>query len=172
MLLFCNVRVLGSIKWLFKNVGEGYNLFFQKINVSDYFVLQDCKWVFFIGYCCDLGKKFEFFVLIDMKFSLKLAIGDLVDMVILAKDGNYINGSVCWVFNYEYFIGGFFSFYMLCNCVCSWDEVFFIIQVGGWYVFLYFQVFKMEIVDKDIKCFVFGKEDFYCWFSVCEVVCV
>lgn len=53
-------------------------------------------------------------------------IWDLKDNVVFVGEGNYKNGN-CEVFNYEYFIGGFLSIYMFCNCVCSWDEVFFII---------------------------------------------
>jgi DNA (cytosine-5)-methyltransferase 1 len=169
MLLPRNARALSSIKRLFKNAGEGYNLSFQKINASDYLVPQDRKRVFFIGYRRDLGKKFEFPAPIDMKLSLKSAIGDLADTAIPAKDGNYTNGSACRVPNHEYFTGGFSSLYMSRNRVRSWDEVSFTIQAGGRHAPLHPQAPKMETVDKDTKRFVPGKEDLYRRLSVREV---
>ncbi|TXB62079.1 DNA cytosine methyltransferase [Phaeodactylibacter luteus] len=169
MLLPRNSEALNSIKKLFKNAGAGYDLSFQLINARDYLVPQDRKRVFFIGYRRDLGQRFEFPEPIDMKLSLKSAIGDLQDLAIPARDGNYTNGRACRVPNHEYFTGGFSSLYMSRNRVRSWDEVSFTIQASGRHAPLHPQAPKMEAVDKETRRFAKGSEHLYRRLSVREV---
>ncbi|MCB0550309.1 MAG: DNA cytosine methyltransferase [Phaeodactylibacter sp.] len=165
MLLPRNEEALNSIKKLFKKAG--YKLSFQLLNASDYLVPQDRKRVFFVGYRRDLGTKFEFPPPIDMKLTLRSAIGDLADSAIPAKKGNYTNGE-CPVPNHEYFIGDFSSMYMSRNRVRGWDELSFTIQAGGRHAPLHPQAPKMQTVDADRKQFVPGKEHLYRRLSVRE----
>ncbi|MCB9266245.1 MAG: DNA cytosine methyltransferase [Lewinellaceae bacterium] len=165
MLLPRNEDALKSIKKLFKKAG--YKLSFQLLNASDYLVPQDRKRVFFVGYRRDLETKFEFPPPVDMKLTLRSAIGDLADSAIPAKKGNYTNGE-CPVPNHEYFIGDFSSMYMSRNRVRGWDELSYTIQAGGRHAPLHPQAPKMETVDKDRKRFVPGKEDLYRRLSVRE----
>ena len=58
--------------------------------------------------------------------------------------------------------------YMSRNRVRSWDEPSFTIQAGGRHSPLHPQAPKMELVSKDIRRFVEGKEDLYRRFSVRE----
>ncbi|MCB0564616.1 MAG: DNA cytosine methyltransferase [Phaeodactylibacter sp.] len=165
MLLPRNEKALDSIKKLFKE--SGYQLSFQLLNASDYLVPQDRKRVFFVGYRHDLGISFEFPPPIDMKLTLRSAIGDLVDNAIPAKKGNYTNGE-CPVPNHEYFIGDFSSMYMSRNRVRGWDELSYTIQAGARHAPLHPQAPKMETVDKDRKRFVPGQEHLYRRLSVRE----
>ena len=158
MLLPRNEKALDSIKKLFKE--SGYQLSFQLLNASDYLVPQDRKRVFFVGYRHDLGINFEFPPSIDMKLTLRSAIGDLTDNAIPAKKGNYTNGE-CPVPNHEYFIGDFSSMYMSRNRVRGWDELSYTIQAGARHAPLHPQAPKMETVDKDRKRFVPGQEHLY-----------
>ncbi len=169
MLLPRNADALNSIKKLFKKAGEGYDLSFQQLNARDYLVPQDRKRVFFVGYRRDLGKRFTFPNPVEMKLSLRAAIGDLQDTALPAKEGNYTNGKACRVPNHEYFTGGFSSLYMSRNRVRSWDDVSFTIQAGARHAPLHPQAPKMETVDKDRKQFVPGKEGLYRRLSVREV---
>lgn len=165
MLLPRNEDALNSIKKLFKKAG--YKLSFQLLNASDYLVPQDRKRVFFVGYRRDLNTKFKFPPPVDMKLTLRSAIGDLSDSAIPAKKGNYTNGE-CPVPNHEYFIGDFSSMYMSRNRVRGWDELSYTIQAGGRHAPLHPQAPKMETVDKDHKQFVPGKEHLYRRLSVRE----
>lgn len=165
MLLPRNEDALNSIKKLFKKAG--YRLSFQLLNASDYLVPQDRKRVFFVGYRRDLGTRFKFPPPIDMKLTLRSAIGDLAESAMPAKKGNYTNGH-CPVPNHEYFIGDFSSMYMSRNRVRGWDEVSFTIQAGGRHAPLHPQAPKMEAVDTDRKQFAPGKEHLYRRLSVRE----
>lgn len=168
MLLPRNHKALEKIKGLFRNAGVGYELSFKLLNASDYFVPQDRKRVFFVGYRRDLDRIFEFPPPVKVKLTLRSAIGDLADNAIPAREGNYTNGKACLVPNHEYFVGGFSSLYMSRNRVRNWDKVSYTIQAGGRHAPLHPQAPQMVALDKDQKGFEPGKEHLYRRLSVRE----
>lgn len=161
-------QALENIKAMFKECG--YNLSFQLLNAADFNVPQDRKRVFFIGYRRDLNKSFEFpsgSTVLD-KFTLKEAIFDLKDNAIPALEKNYSNKANCKVWNHEYMIGGFSSMYMSRNRVRSWDEVSYTIQAGGRHAPIHPQAPKMELIAKNKRIFIVGKEHLYRRLSIRE----
>jgi len=70
--------------------------------------------------------------------------------------------------NHEYAIGGFSSMFMSRNRVRGWDELSFTIQAGGRHAPLHPQAPKMELIGKDKRRFVEGKERLYRRLSVRE----
>lgn len=146
----------------------GYTLSFEMLNAHDYGVPQDRKRVFFVGYRCDLGIKFEFPEPLKEKLTLKDAIQDLKASVIPALDKNYSNQGSCKVSNHEYFMGGFSTIFMSRNRVRSWDQPSFAIQAGGRHAPIHPQAPKMIQVGKDKRIFVAGKEHLYRRLSVRE----
>ena len=168
MLLPAHKDALCNIKQMFKDIG--YDLSFQMLNVSDFGVPQDRKRVFFIGYRNDLNLKFQFPkpTTLKNKITLEQSISDLKYNVLPAKEGNYTNGSDCKISNNEYMIGGFSSMFMSRNRVRSWDEVSYTIQAGGRHAPIHPQAPKMNLVAKNIREFVKGKEHLYRRLSVRE----
>jgi DNA (cytosine-5)-methyltransferase 1 len=168
MLLPAHKEALANIKQMFTDIG--YNLSFQLLNVSDFGVPQDRKRVFFIGYRKDLGLKFQFPIATTpvKKITLEKAIGDLKDIVLPAKEGNYTNGENCPIKNHEYMIGGFSSIFMSRNRVRSWGEVSFTIQAGGRHAPIHPQAPKMKFIEQNLREFVKGKEKLYRRLSVRE----
>lgn len=168
MLISKHTEALEGIKELLRNAGVGYELSFKMLNAADYNVPQDRKRVFFIGIRKDLEFKYQF---PDQKFnkiSLTKAIGDLQDKALPALDKNYTNGSNCKIPNHEYMIGSFSSIFMSRNRVRAWDEQSFTIQAGGRHAPIHPKAPKMELVEKDKRKFVSGKEDLYRRLSVRE----
>ncbi|MFK7948821.1 MAG: DNA cytosine methyltransferase [Saprospiraceae bacterium] len=159
---------LKNIKELFKNAGIGYELSFKLLNASDYNVPQDRKRVFFIGIRKDLGFQFKFPEITYPKISLKEAIGDLQNNVLPAKEKNHSNENECIIPNHEYMIGGFSTMFMSRNRVRSWDEQSFTIQAGGRHAPIHPQAPKMELVERNKRIFVSGKEHLYRRLSVRE----
>jgi DNA (cytosine-5)-methyltransferase 1 len=168
MLVSTHKEALANIKQMFTDIG--YNLSFQLLNVSDFGVPQDRKRVFFIGYRNDLDIKFQFPkpTTLEDKVTLEAAIKDLKDSVLPAKEGNYSNSSFCKVQNHEYMIGGFSSMFMSRNRVRSWDEVSYTIQAGGRHAPIHPQAPKMNLIEKNVREFVKGKELLYRRLSVRE----
>lgn len=168
MLVGKHKEALENIKQMFTDIG--YELSFEKLNVSDYGVPQDRKRVFFIGYRKDLGIKFKFPKpsTPKKKVTLQDTIFDLRDNVVAANEGNYTNESDCVVPNHEYMIGGFSSMFMSRNRVRAWDEVSFTIQAGGRQAPLHPQAPKMDLVGTDKREFSRGNEDLYRRLSVRE----
>jgi DNA (cytosine-5)-methyltransferase 1 len=168
MLIDKHKEALGNIKQMFTDIG--YELSFEKVNVSDYGVPQDRKRVFFIGYRKDLGIKFKFPkpTTAKNKVTLQDAISDLKDNVLAAKNGNYSNDQDCKVLNHEYMTGGFSPIFMSRNRVRSWDEVSFTIQAGGRQAPLHPQAPKMQTVGVDKREFVKGCEKLYRRLSIRE----
>jgi len=168
MLLPRHSQVLTNIKRMFSECG--YNLSFTTVNAADYGVPQDRQRVFFVGYRKDLKIKFNFPNPVTQNHvTLKEAIWDLRNNVIPAGEKNYTNKTQkCKVPNHEYMTGGFSSMFMSRNRVRSWDEVSFTIQAGGRHAPLHPQAPKMELVGKDKRVFVKGKEDKYRRLSVRE----
>lgn len=168
MLVEKHREALENIKKMFTDIG--YDLSFEKLNVSDYGVPQDRKRVFFIGYRKDLGMKFKFPkpTTPNKKITLQDAIYDLRESVVAAAEGNYTNGENCLVANHEYMTGGFSSIYMSRNRVRDWNEVSFTIQAGGRQAPLHPQAPKMNLVGLDKREFVRGKEELYRRLSVRE----
>ena len=147
---------------------SGYNLSFKLLNAHDFGVPQDRKRIFFIGYRNDLDLKFEFPKELDDKVFLKDAIDDLKSSALPAQNKTYTNGENCTLHNHEYMTGSFSSMYMSRNRVRCWDEPSFTIQAGGRHAPLHPQAPKMELVEKDKRKFVEGKEDLYRRLSVRE----
>lgn len=166
MLLERHSNALSNIKTLFANAGIGYDLYFTMLNASDYNVPQDRKRVFFVGIRKDLGLKFSFPVPVTPRVTLKDAIHDLKDNVVVAVDNKH--NPDCIVPNHEYMIGSYSPIFMSRNRVRGWDEQSFTIQAGGRQVPLHPQAPKMELVKKDLMRFVNGKEHLYRRLSVRE----
>lgn len=159
-------KALKNIKGMFEDAG--YRLSFELLNASDYDVPQDRKRVFFVGIRRDMGFKFMFPQPMKNKLTLKQEIGDLVDSVIPAKEGNKTNGENCEVPNHEYMTGGFSSMFMSRNRVRSWDEQSYTIQAGGRHAPIHPQAPKMKFVEQNKRIFVPGKEHLYRRLSVRE----
>ena len=149
-------------------IDSGYRLSFKLLDAHDYGVAQNRKRIFFVGYREDLGIEFEFPSSIDEKLYLKDIIWDIKDSAIPAKEKNYTNGNACALANHEYAIGGFSSMFMSRNRVRDWSEPSFTIQAGGRHAPLHPQAPKMELIGKDKRQFVEGKENLYRRLSVRE----
>ncbi len=149
-------------------IDSGYNLSFKLLNAKDYGVAQDRKRIFFVGFRKDLNIKFEFPKPLDKKYYLKDIIWDLKESVLPAKDKTYTNGEDCKLANHEYMTGGFSSMFMSRNRVRGWNETSFTIQAGGRHSPLHPQAPKMELVEKDKRRFVEGREDLYRRLSIRE----
>lgn len=159
-------NALEGIKQLFRE--SGYNLSIKLLNAADYHVPQDRKRVFFIGIRNDLGFNFEFPDITYEKIPLLDAIGDLKDTALPALERNQTNGETCSFPNHEYLTGGFSTMYMSRNRVRSWGEQSFTIQAGGRHAPIHPQAPKMELVSKNKRIFLPGKEHLYRRLSVRE----
>jgi len=166
MLASRHSEALDNIKKHFTD--SGYRLSFKLLNAHDYAVPQDRKRIFFVGYRDDLDLEFEFPKPLEEKLYLKDAIWDLKALALPAKDKTYTNGDACKIANHEYMTGGFSSMYMSRNRVRVWDEPSFTIQAGGRHAPLHPQAPKMELVEKDKRKFVEGKEEIYRRLSIRE----
>ena len=149
-------------------IDSGYKLSFRLLNAHDYNVPQDRKRVFFVGFREDLNIEFEFPKALEDKLFLEDVIDDLKDSVLPAQNKTYSNGDACELFNHEYMTGGFSSMYMSRNRVRDWAEPSFTIQAGGRHAPLHPQAPKMELVEKDKRQFVEGKEELYRRLSIRE----
>jgi len=159
MLASRHSEALANIKKHFTD--SGYKLSFQLLNAHDYGVPQDRKRVFFIGFREDLNIEFKFPKPLEKRLFLEDVIDDLKDSALPAQNKTYSNGSACELFNHEYMTGGFSSMYMSRNRVRDWKEPSFTIQAGGRHAPLHPQAPKMELVEKDKRKFVEGKEELY-----------
>ena len=100
---------------------------------------------------------------------LKDFIWDLKDSVIPALEKNRTNGEECKIPNHEYFTGTYSPMYMSRNRVRAWEEPSFTIQASGRQAPQHPQAPKMELVKKDKRKFIEGKEELYRRLSVREV---
>jgi DNA (cytosine-5)-methyltransferase 1 len=148
----------------FKNAG--YTLSYKLLNANDYNVPQDRLRVIIVGYRIDLRKKFEFPEPQKPKPILKNAIADLSNSV-PALESNKCNKQL-EIPNHEYMTGGFSTIFMSRNRVRAWHEPSFTIQASGRHAPLHPQAPKMELVGKDKRVFVVGKENLYRRLSVRE----
>lgn len=149
----------------------GYDVFLEVVDAIDFNVAQNRKRVFYIGFRKDLNvSDFELVKPKNLQYlTLKDVIEDLQDNAIPALEKNKTNGSNCLVANHEYYIGGFSSMFMSRNRVRSWNEPSFTIQASGRQAPLHPQAPKMQLVAKDKRIFVTGKEHLYRRLSVREV---
>lgn len=149
----------------------GYDVFLEVVDAIDFNVAQNRKRVFYIGFRKDLNvSDFELVKPKNLQYlTLKDVIEDLQDNAIPALEKNKTNGSNCLVANHEYYIGGFSSMFMSRNRVRSWNEPSFTIQASGRQAPLHPQAPKMQLVAKDKRIFVPGKEHLYRRLSVREV---
>lgn len=168
MLISKHNDALEGIKELFRNAGLGYELSFQMLNARDYNVAQDRKRVFFIGIRKDLNFNFKFPEEKFEKKNLRDILFDLKDNAMAAREFNKTNGNECKVKNHEYMTGSFSSMYMSRNRVRSWDEQSFTIQAGGRHAPIHPQAPKMQLIEKDKRIFIKGKEQLYRRLSVRE----
>ena len=168
MLLPRHKDALENIKNHFRNAGIGYDLHFKLLNAKHFNVPQDRKRVFFIGFRRDLSIDFDFPKGFKDKIPLRKAIGDLVENVVMARDGKFANNGECKIPNHEYMDGSFSSIFMSRNRVRNWDEVSFTIQAGARHAPLHPQAPKMEFIEQNRREFVKGKEHLYRRLSVRE----
>jgi DNA (cytosine-5)-methyltransferase 1 len=166
MLAQRHANALEYIQELFQE--SGYTLSFQLLNASDYWVPQDRKRVFFIGYRNDLNIEFQFPQPIKKKRFLSDVIFDIKDTALPARDKNHTNGVRCKLPNHEYLTGSFSSIFMSRNRVRSWDEHSFTIQAGGRHAPIHPQAPKMQFVEQNKRIFVPEKEHLYRRLSVRE----
>ncbi|MFK8105494.1 MAG: DNA cytosine methyltransferase [Saprospiraceae bacterium] len=166
MLFQRHQKALTQIIKLF--IDSGYQLSFKMLNAADYGVPQDRKRVFFVGFRDDLQRKFEFPEKIHKQFTLKDAIYDLKDNALPALNKNYSQGANCHFLNHEYMEGSFSTMYMSRNRVRSWEEASFTIQAGARHAPIHPQAPKMEVLEKNVRIFVPGKENLYRRLSVRE----
>lgn len=142
----------------------GYDVTINLVNAADYGVPQDRKRVFYIGFRKDLHIDFKFpeptTPNTEQKLTLRDAIGDLVDTAVPALPKNKTNGKL-EILNHEYFIGAYSTIFMSRNRVRSWDEQAFTVQASGRQCQLHPQAPKMELVAKNKRRFVPGKEELY-----------
>lgn len=142
----------------------GYDVTINLVNAADYGVPQDRKRVFYIGFRKDLHIDFKFPEPTtpnpEQKLTLRDAIGDLVDTAVPALPKNKTNGKLK-ILNHEYFIGAYSTIFMSRNRVRSWDEQAFTVQASGRQCQLHPQAPKMELVAKNKRRFVPGKEELY-----------
>lgn len=149
----------------------GYNVSLHLVDAQDYGVAQNRKRVFCIGFRNDLDiTSFDFPEPIDEneRLNLKDVIWDLKDSAVPALEKNKTNGNNLEVSNHEYFIGDYSSIYMSRNRVRQWDEPSFTIQASGRQAPQHPQAPKMELVEKNKRIFVPGKEDLYRRLSIRE----
>lgn len=138
----------------------GYIVRYSLLNAKNYNVPQDRKRVIFVGYHKKIGKAFNF---PDPYNSLVLkdAIWDLKDSASSALEKNNTRGKSLNIPNHEYMIGGFSTMYMSRNRVRPWEEPSFTIQAGGRHAPIHPQAPAMNLVEKDKREFIKGKEDLY-----------
>ena len=138
----------------------GYDVFWQKLNASDYEVPQDRERVFVIGFRKDLEIDFKFPAPIKTKKTLKDAIYDLKD---LPFDKN------CGIENHEITDTGYSSMFMSRNRVRTWEEQSYTILAMDRHTPLHPQAPKMiNTGEKDKKMFAPGHEDKYRRLSIRE----
>lgn len=148
----------------------GYNVFIELADAVDFNVAQNRKRVFYIGFRKDLNIT-EFNLIKPEKIELsklKDVIWDLKDSAIPGLEKNKTNGDNCLIKNHEYFIGSYSPMFMSRNRVRSWDEPSFTIQASGRQAPLHPQAPKMELVEKNKRIFVEGKENLYRRLSIRE----
>lgn len=157
-----------ALNKIFKNFLDiGYNVSFHLLNANDYGVPQDRKRVIIVGYPSSYE---DFFIppeKDEYKPTLKDAIFDLRNNAVPALEKNRPNPKIKLP-NHEYMIGNFSSMYMSRNRVRTWNEPSFTIQAGGRHAPCHPQAPKMELVKKDKRIFVPGKEKLYRRLSVRE----
>lgn len=148
----------------------GYDVFINLADAVDFNVAQNRKRVFYIGFRKDLNiSHFDLIKPEKTEISkLEDVIWDLKDTAIPALEKNKTNGSKCLVTNHEYFIGSYSPMFMSRNRVRSWNEPSFTIQASGRQAPLHPQAPKMELVEKNKRVFVEGKEHLYRRLSVRE----
>lgn len=135
----------------------GYDVFWQKMNASDYEVPQDRERVFVVGFRKELGVQFEFPTPILIKKTLKDAIYDLKDQS--------LNGNM----NHEITDTGYSSMFMSRNRVRGWDEQSYTVLAMDRHAPLHPQAPKMiDTGEKDKKMFVPGHEEKYRRLSIRE----
>lgn len=145
----------------------GYNTSWKLLNAHDFGIPQERKRVIIVGYKANLGKIFTFPSPLANKLVLKDAIYDLGPAK-PAKEKNKSNGESLTIPNHEYMNGGFSSIYLSRNRVRSWNEPSFTIQAGGRHAPIHPQAPKMELIERDKRIFVSGKEHLYRRLSVRE----
>ena len=141
----------------------GYDLFINCLNAADYNVPQKRERVFFIGFRRDLNITYEFPQPILRRVTVREAIQDLRDNVVLGGEG-----IPCVIHNHEYWQGGFSYIFMSRNRVLNWDGQSFTIQASGRQTSIHPQAPAMEIVKTDVRRFVPGQEHLYRRLSVRE----
>lgn len=156
-----------NIKSLLSDVG--YTISQYLVNASDYGVPQDRKRVILVGFRKDLDVRFNLPEPVGLyeRKCLKDAIWDLKESAKPALEKNKANVDLD-IPNHEYMTGSFSSIYMSRNRVRSWDEPSFTIQAGGRHAPIHPQAPKMELVAKNKRIFIPGKENLYRRMSVRE----
>ena len=160
MLAERNANAVKNILSLFDEAG--YNVQHRLLNANDYHVPQIRERVFYVGFRKDLGiDDFEYPKPFDERsLTLRDAIWDLRDTARPALPKNK-HRSDLRILNHEYFVGSYSTIFMSRNRVKAWDEPAFTVQASGRQCQLHPQAPKMELVDKNLRRFVPGKEHLY-----------
>lgn len=146
-----NIDSFNRIIEMFK--AEGYMVSWKLLKASDYGVPQDRERVFIVGYHKSLGKTFEFPKPLEIKKTLRQAIGDLANLKI---------GTTKKVKNHEFMDSGYSPIFLSRNRVRSWDEQSFTILATDRHIPFHPQAPKMVKVDgQEIREFAKGFEDKY-----------
>ncbi|SET17594.1 DNA cytosine methyltransferase [Thorsellia anophelis] len=140
----------------------GYDVFYQKLNASDYGVPQDRKRVFIVGFKKELKISYKFPEPLNEKKTLKDTIYDLKGLP-LGSDYKDIK-------NHEITDTGYSSMFMSRNRVRGWDEQSFTILATDRHTPLHPQAPKMVVNEEetDRKKFAPGYEHLYRRLSVRE----
>lgn len=146
-----NMSSFLSIIEMFKD--EGYEISWKLLKASDYGVAQDRQRVFIVGYHKSLNKKFEFPKPLEIKVTLRQAIGDLANLQI---------GCEKQIKNHELIESGFSAIFMSRNRVRSWDEQSYTILASDRHIPFHPQAPKMiKGEEKDSREFAPGYENMY-----------
>ncbi len=147
-----------------------YNVSVTLVNAKDFWVAEERKRVFYIGFRNDLNINFtfpEWSTHWDNKLTLKDVIRDLQDSALPALPKNYHNPES--VNNNEYFVWAYSPMFMSRNRVKNRDEQAFTVQASWRQCQIHPQAPKMIKTWLNKCIFVPGKEDLYRRMTVREI---
>lgn len=142
-----------------------YKVSLKLLNAHDYWVPQDRKRVFFVGFRSDLKINYSFPKPSKRLKDLKDAIGDLKNPKPAKNNKSSQNLNIS---NHEYMTGGFSTMYMSRNRVRSWNEPSFTIQAWWRHAPIHPDAPKMKLIGPNRRIFEPEKENLYRRLSIRE----